>query len=220
MAPIINIDPPTAGASSYYFECCINVGNFLHSVCEELNTTRSFITRLQHNVSDVYELRKDYFMAISPDVKKMIGSIKECVKAVSWLTSHTEHNLLKNENFILKSQVDIYAHIVQLMKLEREHGLNCALTIACFRQMVQPLVLLLHWIESLKKIIYEITLMCETIAVHGASIECDVIECDTIALHGASIECETNDYDAITLIGTSIDSDTVECEDSVMEIEV
>ena len=176
MGSITNIDPPSAVASSHYLECCINVGNFLLSMCDELNTTHSFIVRLKRNVSDVYELRRDYFMAISPDVKKTIGSIRECVKAVRWLTSHSELNLLKNENLILKIQVDIYSHIVKLMKLERDHGLNCALTIACFRQMVQPLVLLLRWIEGVKKIIYEISLMCDTIAVIGASIECDTIE--------------------------------------------
>ena len=171
MGSISNIDPPSAAASCHHLECCIRVGDFLLSMCDELNTTYSFMVRLKGNVLDIYELRRDDYMAVSPDVKETIGSLRECIKTVRWFTSHAELNLLKNENVILKTQVDIYTHIVKLMKLERDRGLNCALTIACFRQIVQPLVLILRWIEGVKKIIYEISLMCDTISVIAASIE-------------------------------------------------
>ena len=110
-------------------------------------------------------------MAHSPNVKETIGTLRECIKTVRWLTLYTENNLLKNENVILKSQVDIYSHIIKLMKLERHQGLNCALTIACFRQIVQPLSILLGRIEHIKKINYEISLMCDSLAVIAASIE-------------------------------------------------
>ena len=149
---------------------CIRIDGILNPLCNELSTTHSFMLRLRDNVLDICELRREDYLAHSPNVQETIGALRQCIKTVKWLTLYTEHNLLQNENTILESQVNIYSRIIQLLELERDQGLNSSITIARFRHVLQPLSMTLARIDHIKKLNKEISLKCDRLSAIAALI--------------------------------------------------